>query len=50
MKDKEYIQWLEERIVRLEVDLYEAKKQEFSNNTIAGVDFTESLNQLNNLL
>ena len=27
MKDKEYIQWLEERIVRLEVDLYEATKK-----------------------
>jgi len=34
MKDKEYIQWLEERIVRLEVELHEAKKQEFINNSI----------------
>ena len=50
MKNKKYIQWLEERIGCLEVELHEAKKQEFSNNTIAGVDFTESLNQLNNLL
>jgi len=27
MSKKEYIQWLEERIVRLEVELYEANKK-----------------------
>tara|TARA_R110000868_G_scaffold41319_1_gene141342 strand:+ start:2672 stop:2806 length:135 start_codon:yes stop_codon:yes gene_type:complete len=34
MKDKEYIQWLEERIVRLEVELHEAKKKESIINSI----------------
>lgn len=37
MKKKEYISWLEERIVRLEKELYEAKKKEYIN---------EQLNQL----
>jgi hypothetical protein len=31
MNDKAYIQWLEERIVRLEIELSESKKREFIN-------------------
>lgn len=31
MNDKAYISWLEERIVRLEIELCESKKQEFIN-------------------
>jgi len=31
MNDKAYIQWLEERIVRLELELAESKKREFIN-------------------
>jgi hypothetical protein len=31
MTDRAYIQWLEERIVRLEIELSESKKREFIN-------------------
>jgi uncharacterized coiled-coil protein SlyX len=31
MTDKQYMSWLEERIVRLEIELAESKKQEFIN-------------------
>ena len=31
MNDRAYIQWLEERIVRLEIELSESKKREFIN-------------------
>lgn len=31
MKTKAYISWLEERVVRLEIELAESKKREFMN-------------------
>ena len=31
MKTKAYISWLEERVVRLEIELAESKKREFIN-------------------
>lgn len=31
MKTKAYISWLEERVVRLEIELAESKKREFLN-------------------
>jgi len=47
MKDQEYIAWLEERITFLEIELYEAKKENQISKSISSYLFVTN-NQLNN--